>query len=102
MKKRLGVLLLVVLLGGFILATTVQAMSSTNYALEWFTPFSSSAGREVTSTHYTLNLTLGQSVIGEGSSPNYDVGLGFWGGGIIETIRYWFDLYLPLTLREAP
>jgi hypothetical protein len=101
MKKRLSFLLLVVLLGALILVTTVQAMSSSNYALDWFTPFSSSGGREISSTHYSLNLTVGQSVIGEGSSSSYRAGLGFWGGGIIETIRDWFDLYLPLTLREA-
>jgi hypothetical protein len=91
MKRRVIFLTLLLLL---LVVQSAAAMSSTNYRLDWFTPMTSSSGGACSSTSYALNFTMGQTVIGDSSSTNYDVGLGYWSG-----ILQWFRLNLPLILK---
>ena len=76
--KRKAILFTLLLI--LLLAHGVQAMSSTNFALDWFTPLTSSGGGPFTSTNYAANYTIGQTAIGASSSPNYSTGLGYWYG----------------------
>lgn len=94
MTKRMLVTIIVVLLAGLLLAQVVLAMSSSNYKLDWFTPLTSGGGRSASATHYAINFTVGQTVIGALSSTSYRVGLGYWYGA---TSGY--RVYLPLILK---
>ena len=89
--KRITLFLILVLV--LILAGSVLAMRSTNYQLDWFTPLTGSGGK-AWSTNYAVNFTVGQSVIGTGSSANYAGCLGYWCGAGDE-----HEIYLPLILR---
>ncbi len=90
--KRMTILLsLVVLLS---LADSALAMSSTNHRLDWFIPMIGGGG-PASSTHYAVNFTVGQAVIGATSSTNHGVGLGYWYGTDV-CLRC---LYLPLIMR---
>ena len=91
-KTVASIALLLLLL--FLLASDVLAMSSTNYALNWFVPLTGSGGGAMSSTNYAVNVTIGQTVIGASTSANYGVGLGYW-YGVLTGGR----LYLPLMLR---
>ena len=97
MKKKTALLLLTLAILSTILTQSVSAMSSTNYALEWFTPLTKGAGGKSASTNYIMDLTIGQSAIGSASSTNYRVGLGYW-GALVEILRLWF-INLPIILR---
>jgi hypothetical protein len=88
-KAILFTLLLVLLL-----VHGVQAMSSANFSLDWFTPITSGGGGPASSTNYSANITIGQAVIGASSSPNYGAGLGYWYGfGLQYRVR------LPLVVK---
>jgi hypothetical protein len=71
-------------------------MSSTHYGLEWFTPLTGGGGGAA-SASYGVEMTIGQTAIGEASSSSYGTGLGFWYGMVD-----WFKVYLPLVLRNYP
>ena len=90
MKRTTLFLVLLLLL---ILAGSVLAMGSTNYQLDWFTPLTGSGGKS-TSTNYAVQFTVGQSVLGTGSSTNYEGCLGYWCGAGGE-----YSIYLPLIFR---
>lgn len=79
-----------------LLAGHALAMSSAHYRLDWFTPLTGGGGGRVSSTHYAVNFTIGQSAIGAGLiSTNYRGCLGYWCGA-----RGEHSLFLPLTLRN--
>ena len=90
-KSAVGIGLLLALL---LLGTSVQAMSSAHYKLDWFTPLTGGGGGAMSSAHYAANLTVGQTAIGRSASTHYRAGLGYWEGGLAGS-----RLYLPLTLR---
>jgi hypothetical protein len=90
-KSAVGIGLLLALL---LLVSSVQAMSSTNYKLEWFTPLTGAGGGPASSAHYAVNLTIGQTAVGRSASADYHAGLGYWEGLFTGG---W--LYLPLTMR---
>jgi len=90
-RSAVGIGLLLVLL---LLASSVQAMSSANYKLEWFTPLTTGGGGPASSTHYAVNLTIGQTVVGRSASADYHASLGYWEGLFTGG---W--IYLPLTMR---
>ncbi|MCD6289000.1 MAG: hypothetical protein J7M34_00750 [Anaerolineae bacterium] len=73
-----GVLLCILLLGGAALA-----MSSAHYKLDWFTLLTGTGDGRSSSTHYTVNLTVGQSAIGTSVSVAYEDCLGYWCGAAI-------------------
>ncbi len=75
----------------FTLVSAACAMSSTNYRLDWLIPLTGGGGGTASSAHYTVNLTVGQTVIGSSSSSNYEIGLGYWYG-----VSLGGRLYLPL------
>ena len=81
-----------------VLATSVLAMSSTHYRLDWFAPLTGGGGGPASSTHYAVNFTVGQSAIGTASSTSYGGCLGFWCGAAAVGYR----IYLPLVVRQAP
>ncbi len=91
--KRTAVLLALVIL--LLLAGHTLAMSSTNYRLDWFVPLTGGGGGPVSSTHYAVNFTVGQSVIGSFSGTNYSGCLGYWCGAAGQ-----YRVYLPLVLRN--
>jgi len=78
-----------------VLAAGVQAMSSANYRLDWFTPLTSGGGGLASSAHYAINFTVGQSVTGAPASANYKGCLGYWCGAKIP-----YRINLPLVLRN--
>ncbi len=86
-----------IILGCALLLLLVQGaagMSSPDYRLDWFTLIDSSGGGPASSANYAIDYTIGQSVIGFSSSPNYHVGLGYWYGFILNKI------YLPFIARQ--
>ena len=94
MKKKSRLLILVLLVIMLVLTQSVSAMSSDNYALDWYTPLSSGGGGKSESTNYVMEFTIGQSAIGSSSSTNYRTGLGYW-GAMVELLRLWF-INLPI------
>jgi hypothetical protein len=95
MKK--ATILILVVLALLVFATSALAMSSANYRLDWFTPLNSNGGGEMDSANYAANVTIGQTVIGSGSSANYRAGLGYW-QGIVAAVAEWF-VHLPLITK---
>ncbi len=96
MKQRTLLLALVAL---FALTGVTVAMDSAHYRLDWFTPLTGSGGGAASSTHYAVNLTVGQSAIGASSSRNHGGCLGYWcqtAAAVAEAHR----VYLPLLLRN--
>ena len=75
MKRKTILITLLLLL---LFAQGVQAMSSANFSLNWFTPLDSSGGGPSSSTNFAADITLGQSVIGASSGDDYRVSLGYW------------------------
>jgi hypothetical protein len=94
MRKRLLVAIVVVLLGGLLLAQIALAMSSTNYKLDWFTPLTTGGSGAMSSANYAANITVGQTVRGASASASYQAGLGYWygAGGA-------YRVFLPLVLK---
>ncbi len=92
----LNLLLLLALL--LVLASNVDAMTSTNYRLDWFNPLTGAGGGPMSSPNFRADVTVGQTAIGTESSMNYRVGLGFWYGA---TTCYLLPckLSLPLIMR---
>ena len=74
--KRITLIVIVLLL----LGGSALAMSSANYALDWFVPLTGAGGGAVSSANYAADFTVGQVVIGAASSANYTAGLGYWHG----------------------
>lgn len=87
MNIRYSTLLLVVLVLALLLAANVLAMSSTGYEMKWNVPMTGTGGGESSSANYTVNMTVGQSVIGPSSSTSYRSGLGYWYGLLLDRIR---------------
>ncbi len=94
MTRRKWLLIPAVLLCILLLTTSVWAMSSTNYRLDWFTPLTGTGG-SASSTNYGANFTVGQVAPGTYSSTNYDGCLGYWCG-----IAVGYNVYLPMVLRN--
>jgi hypothetical protein len=92
-KKRLFALL-IVLICTLLVANAGLAMSSTNYALDWFTPLTSGGGGPTSSANYAADVTIGQTAIGKASSTNYRMDLGYWYDLVIE----WF-VHLPTIMQ---
>lgn len=95
MKRKTFLLTLLLLL---LFVQGVQAMESTNFALDWFTPLNSSGGGPTDSANYAANITIGQTAIYASSSPNYRVGLGYW-YGLAEHFGRIFSINLPLITK---
>ena len=91
MKK---VCFLIFLLFFLFQSISVLAMSSAGYKLDWFTPLTGNGGGPMSSAHYSVNVTVGQSVSGGAVSAGYKVQLGYWAGMAVPPV------FLPLILRN--
>jgi hypothetical protein len=91
--KRKAILFTLLLI--LLLVHGVQAMSSANFALDWFTPLTSNGGGPSTSAHYAANFTIGQTVIGASTSTHYSSGLGYWYG-----VFQQFRIRLPIIVKH--
>jgi hypothetical protein len=91
MKRKTILFTILILL---LLANGVQAMHSTNFNLEWFTPLTGGGGGPADTAHYTANITVGQSFIGAASNTNYRAGIGYWSGILPD-----FLIRLPLVTK---
>lgn len=94
MTKRLLIAIVVVVLSALLLVQLTLAMSSSHYRVDWFTPLTSGGGGATSSTHYALNLTIGQTAYTTSESVHYAAGLGYWYG-----ITGSFRVYLPLIIK---
>jgi len=54
------------------------AGSSDNYRIDWLTPMTGGGGGSASSANYSVNFTVGQSVIGTSSGESHNVCTGFW------------------------
>jgi hypothetical protein len=86
--------ILLILVVCLVLASSVPAAASNNYRLDWMVPLSGGGG-VASSIGYAINYTIGQSVIGEATSPAYSSGIGYWYG----VIRNWV-IMLPEIFRN--
>jgi hypothetical protein len=93
MKRRILRVGLLVLLALTLVAGAV-AMKSSNYRLDWFTPATTNGGGTSTSSNYAAHFTVGQMVIGQMSSSNYKVDLGYWYGLLRQ-----FRRFLPVEMQ---
>ncbi len=84
-------LLLVMLLLFLSLPGSSSAMQSDAYRLDWLVPMTGSGGA-TRSPNYSLNLTVGQTVIGPARSSSYAANLGYW--QVAD-----FQIYLPAITR---
>ena len=92
--KRIATLLMLIII--LLWVGSALAMSSTNYRLDWFTPITGGGGGPVSSTHYSANFTVGQTVVGSSVSEHYGSGLGYWYGLLSYIIRN----SLPLVMKN--
>jgi len=80
MKKKSRLVVVVALLLVLLLAGSALAMSSANYALEWYVMMSGAGGGKTESANYSQDFTVGQVATGKSASANYAAGLGYWAG----------------------
>ncbi len=76
-KHSLPLLVSLALLLLLLLPSSSMAMNSANFRLDWFAPMTGVGGAS-NSPNYAMNLTIGQTVAGQGASAGYAVNLGFW------------------------
>ena len=91
-KKRSWIVLSLVLTVILLFTLSAQAMTSTNYKLDWYVPLSGGGGH-ASSASYAIDYTVGQTASGNASSTSYSTGLGFWAA----VWQRW--IYLPLIFR---
>ncbi len=94
MDKRFTTTLLAAILCVALITGIAQAMSSTNYRLDWFTPLTGTGG-SANSTNYAVSFTVGQSASGAFTGTNYGACLGYWCESAVE-----YSVYLPVVLRN--
>jgi hypothetical protein len=101
MERRLRELLflgLAVLAGILLLSGMVLAQSGGGYDLSWSTVDGGGATISTGGT-YSLGGTAGQPDAGLVTGGRYALQAGFWGGAGVRAPGY--ELYLPLTMRDA-
>ena len=80
MKSKPFVAISAALILVLLVSVSVLAMSSASYQLDWFVQPPGSGGGKSSSTSYTANFTIGQTITGPSTSTNYKAGLGYWAG----------------------
>jgi hypothetical protein len=96
MKRKgtiLGVLVASVLLAGMAVA------APNSHSIDWWVMAGGGGSGPSGSTF--LNGTIGQWLVGSGTSGGSQLGSGFWGGGELAYSQGYL-LYLPLLLRGTP
>jgi hypothetical protein len=74
--KRIPAILICILLVA-LLTSIAFAMSSAAYRIDWNNLLSGSGG-SANSPDYQINFTIGQTVRGDATSPQYHAQLGYW------------------------
>ncbi len=93
MKYKALSLTLVALL---LITVATLAMSSNGYMLDWFTPLTSNGAGVYSSTNHIINVTVGQSVIGQSTGANQSACLGYW--CYLPTGSRIYRIYLPIII----
>jgi hypothetical protein len=88
-------LFILVLIATLALAAGAQAMSSSNYKIEWLMA-SVGSGGTAESTHYRAQFTVGQMAVGCATSSSLRGCWGFWPGGEMPGL----NSYLPIIMRQ--
>jgi len=96
MSKLKITVMIAVLVVSLLIVSQALALSSPNYHLDWFTPMTGGGGGLASSVHYTVNFTIGQTVVGGSTSQHYASGLGYWYGLLLDAIRN----FLPLVMKK--
>jgi hypothetical protein len=94
MTKRTMPVLLVLLVGGLLFASTALTASSPGYDLSWWT-VDGGGGTLAIEGGYSLSGAAGQPDAGVLVGNSYTLSGGFWVGGI-------YRVYLPLVLSQSP
>jgi hypothetical protein len=91
MNKRTLLIGLAALSVALLVAAVALAQTSTGFDLSWHVL--AGGGGRVNSTHYAVNGTLGQGLVGFSGGTAYAMQSGYW--------QKWPDyrIYLPLTLK---
>lgn len=86
------------LLAMWLLVAGVLAAPAAQAALPW--QVISSGGGDTSSTHYILNGSVGQPVVGAVGSVTYRFGAGYWYGiGEVVPMPPGYKVYLPLIVK---
>jgi hypothetical protein len=96
MNKQMLLIGMVGLLVALLLASVAFAQTSTNFDLSWHVL--AGGGGRADSTHYAMNGTAGQAVVGFSDNASYGMQSGYWSG----TSLPGYGVYLPLVLRGYP
>ena len=88
MKRKVIILTMVLLL---LLVSSVQAMNSANYAIDWMIPLTSGGGGTIASSNYAIQYSVGQSAVGVSDSTHYATNMGFW-QNFITNLRTWVPI----------
>ncbi len=91
MKRLLSIMLLVIFL--LVLSYPAAASPAATH-MDWYIPMTTSGGGPASSPHFTVNMSIGQSVIGSSGSGNFKLDLGYWSG-----LGYLYRLFLSLLYR---
>lgn len=67
------------------------------YSIDWYNLLTGSGGPTISSDHYQVDVTIGQTVTGSSSSSNYNLVLGYWAGAARSGISY-----LPFLMKSSP
>jgi hypothetical protein len=84
-----------------LLVSSVQAMNSSNFSLDWMTPLTGGGGGAVASNHYTIQNSVGQSAVSVCDSTNYATNMGFW-QDFITILENWLPVSNKLRQMGAP
>jgi hypothetical protein len=93
MKRKIILVLCVLLL---LMVQGAQAMSSTNFRVDWSNRLTGSGG-PASSPGYKVNFTVGQTVSGVSSNPLNKVQWGYWAA--VEPGSQQFFLYMPVIMK---
>jgi hypothetical protein len=98
MHIRPAVVVIGVLLAMWLVATGVLAAPAAQTVLGW--QVIGSGGGYGSSTHYVLDGSIGQPVVGAGGSASYRLGAGY-GYGVTEAVPMppGYRMYLPVSLK---
>ena len=91
MNKRWILVGVTGLLVALLLASIVSAQGSTRYSLSWYV-LAGGGGRSA-ATHYAMNSTVGQALVGFSDSDSYGMRSGYW--------QSWPDyaVFLPVVVK---
>lgn len=91
MKRKILLLIPLILLAALLITLVVQAASSGNYRIDWMVPMTGNSRSDTAaSSSYTVELTIGQTVIGDATSTTVISSMGYW-----QEDLHTFRVYMP-------